>query len=397
MLTAAPLPTWSSLLRAVARPHSASDIAAPWRGPGDAAGWLSRSAWSLALIALWRKRQTQAASVTVWVPDLFCNASLVALRATGVDLVFYPVTGELTPDFAAFDSLAAAKPPDLFMLVHFFGLPSSAAVAREFCSRNRSWLIEDAAHVLRRSAGVGEHGDFVLYSPHKHLPIPDGAVLIARANGPAQLGAAGIAALGPTNSWPAQLLGLQRQLGCSRNRSRLRTGSWLVKRLLQKLTRRQWQRKHPPFAEILPAQPAQAGPLGLPAPSRLGQRLLREVVPEMETVAQRRKDNQRLWDAMLCRPEVLQGQRVAPAARPEDVDWTPYLAAYRVDSAAAQAITEALQRQGLPVTTWPDLPPEVSSNTQHHANAWAQRHSRLYLSVHQTLRIPQANRRGKQQ
>jgi DegT/DnrJ/EryC1/StrS aminotransferase family len=388
MLTAAPLPDWSSLIRAAFGLRRAVDVAAPWRGPGDVAGWLSHSAWSLALVAQWRKRAAAGPAVTVWVPDLFCNASLVALRATGATLVFYPLNQDLTPDFAAFQSLPDAKPPDVFLLVHFFGRPSNGAAAREYCERSGSWLVEDGAHVLRRSGGVGEYGDFVLYSPHKHLATPDCAVLIARAQGAGQLGAAGVAALGPPDTWPAQLSDLQHKMGCSAMRSALRTGSWLFKRLLQRVARRRWSQQHVMVAEPVSSSPAAVAPVGMPAPSWLGRRLLPQAVPDIEGVARQRLNNQRLWDGLLSETESLQKFRIVAAERPGNQEWVPYLAAYRVAPEDAQSVADELQRQNLPVTTWPDLPPEVSSNQRRHTNAWEQRHSRLYLYVHQTLRVP---------
>ena len=41
-------------------------------------------------------------------------------------------------------------------------------------------MVEDAAHVLIPQQHIGLHGEFVFYSPHKLLAIPDGAVLIQR-------------------------------------------------------------------------------------------------------------------------------------------------------------------------------------------------------------------------
>src|SRR6202041_4608 len=66
-------------------------------------------------------------------------------------------------------------------------------------------------------------------------------------------------------------------------------------------------------------------------------------------------------------------------------EWTPYLAGYRLDAASAAKTYVDWQRKGLPVTTWPDLPPEVIADPARHAGAWNLRHSRLYLPVHQSL------------
>src|SRR5581483_3843330 len=88
--TLAPIPRWRELSGlAFGRTASPEALSAPWRRDGENAGWLSRSAWSLALIARWRARQTGAAEsaarpLVVWFPDFFCNEALVPLRQLNV-------------------------------------------------------------------------------------------------------------------------------------------------------------------------------------------------------------------------------------------------------------------------------------------------------------------------
>lgn len=216
MTTLAPLPSWSNLLRAAVRraPSVAQleQMAEPWNVRGDTAGWLSRSAWSLALIAIWRQRQTKRSTLVAWIPDFFCNTSLAPLRATGARLRFYPLDAGMQPDFDACRSLAATESPDLFVLVHYFGRPNAGTAAREFCAASGTWLVEDAAHVLGPTGSIGGWGDFVLYSPHKHLPIPDGAVLVARPSGPGRIGADVIGGFGAPSDWPQQLGEVQQKM-----------------------------------------------------------------------------------------------------------------------------------------------------------------------------------------
>lgn len=386
MLTQAPLPTWFGLCRALLRRlPSALDLASPWCREGEVAGWLSRSTWSLALIALWRKSRVPASAVTIWLPDFFCNASLAALRRTGARLVFYPLTDRMAPDLAACRTLADSAPPDLFVLVHYFGCPTPAAAARDFCARQGAWLIEDAAHVLRPVDGVGAYGDFVLYSLHKHLPIPDGAVLVARANGAGRFGEGELASFGQPSTWPGQLRELQQEMGCSANSGRTRAVVWLVKRMLQKLGVPPWRRATPPFAEPLTPDLTASALLAAPSQSGLARRLLAGLFSDLGTVARQCQRHQLLWDALLLNNETLSGGVVSAAERPANREWTPYLAAYRVDPAVAGATYDQWQSRGVAVTTWPDLPPEVTTHRERHANAWQLRHSRLYLPAHPSL------------
>ncbi len=382
MLTPTPLPTWFNLFRALlCRLPSAIDLAAPWRREGEVAGWLSRSAWSLALIALWRKSRAPELPVTVWIPDYFCNASLAALRQTGAPLVFYPVTACMEPDFGAFQPLADADPPDIFLLVHYFGRPTPAAKTRDWCARHGAWLIEDAAHVLRQVEGIGAYGDCVLYSPHKHLPIPDGAVLLIRPNGPGKFGADGLASFGPPSSWPSQLRDLQQQMGGSVSSGGAHAVVWLVKRVLQKLGVRSWRLSTTPFAE--PLKPV-ASQFTAPPQSDLARRLLAGLVSELGAVSRRRQRHQMLWDGLLI-DDASCIDNLGLAERPINREWTPYLAAYKIGPTKAEETYHQWQRQGLPVSTWPDLPPEVIAHRECHANAWHLRHTRLYLPAHQSL------------
>jgi hypothetical protein len=321
--------------------------------------------------------------VAVWIPDLFCNSSLEALRAGGVELTFYPVTEQLAPDMAVCRAMQRRQSPDIFLLVHYFGRPTATGAAAEFCARAGAWLVEDAAHVLRPVHSVGTAGDFVLYSPHKHLPIPEGAVLVVRPDGPAHLGPDRIASFGAPSAWVGQLGDLRQKLRCFTSRSRARTLLWLGKRVAQKLGLRSWNPTRIPYSEQ--ARPGSANAVLLASPDHgcLARRLLTGLIADLPAIARWRERHQLLWDELL-----LSGSGPKPVAateRPSRREWTPYLAGYRMDAVSSEATYAEWQRDGLPVTTWPDLPPEVVASPNEHPIAWGIRHNRMYLPVHQSL------------
>ena len=66
-------------------------LSAVWMKEGDIGQWFSRSAWSMYVIALWRKQVTGKLNISIWIPNFFCNESLTPLRELGVNFVFYPV------------------------------------------------------------------------------------------------------------------------------------------------------------------------------------------------------------------------------------------------------------------------------------------------------------------
>jgi len=388
-MTQAPLPAWSKLFGALMhRPLPDAALAAPWHRDGESAGWLSRSAWSLALIALWRKRRASSTQPTAWLPDFFCNSALHVLRLTGFKLVFYPLTSQMEPDMAACRKLAEGNPPDLFLLVHYFGRPTHPASASDFCRHHGAWLVEDATHVLRPLDGVGGVGDFVIYSPHKHLPIPDGAVLVVRPNGSGLLGQAAIASFGPPHTWAGQLRNLVQQMSMAVKGDQFHAWFWLGKRIVQKLGFRSLNRTEAPFTEAPDSGEAATQAHAAPSLSWLARRLLGGVIGDLGRVARQRQRHQLLWDALLADDSVRESVYPMLAERAESRAWTPYLGAYQADSIShAETFYDRWQRRDLPVTTWPDLPPEVMLDRDRHANAWHLRHTRVYLPVHQSLAL----------
>lgn len=373
MISMLPAPRWLELGRAfLSGAPDPNLLSAPWSGPNDLAFWLSRSAWSLRAVADWRRALGTDGPVCVWVPDFFCDQTLGGLREAGDTLVFYPVTDGRAPDWTACKELARSRRPDVFVLVHYFGLAGPAKAALEFSRRYGAALVEDCAHCLLPDAGIGRTGDFALFSPHKLLALPDGAVLVARpsaarfaGNDAARLGAALHAVI-------SQLPGGRRgALG------------WLVRRLLMGwqpriLTR--WRRGR---QALLPLQGG--GRPGLPwssTVSELSLRLLAQALPQLEAEGGLRVEHAAQMKARLS---AYPGLRcVAPVAG----EGVPYWLGVQLKTEnETLTLRERLLAAGLPAATWPDLPPEVLADPDRHATTLDLWRTTLYLPVHQRLDV----------
>lgn len=378
-LTMAPLPQWGDLFSAVVNSAASDDVlAAPWCRPGEVAFWFARSAWSLAVVARWRQQLLGKQGVSVWIPDFFCNASLAPLRDMEAILIFYPVTEQMTPNLAACRELASHHSLDIFVLVHYFGQANSAEPIATFCEEHGAWLIEDAAHVLRPIPNVGEAGDCVLYSPHKHLSIPDGAVLVVRPNGPARLAEHGKAM--------GVLCEVRDAVLTTPGSSTRHAVIWLLKRILQRLGLRSCPSTAAFRAEAEPNVSGRAHP----RMSVMARRLLTRLVVCLDAVAELREQHAHAW----C--QVFSWANSGASITPQVALASPYLVGFSLtQESEAEALFDRLQRAGLPVTTWPDLPPEVLRNPGTHHAAIALRHNRYYLPVHQTLSQPQLLGCGK--
>jgi lipid II:glycine glycyltransferase (peptidoglycan interpeptide bridge formation enzyme) len=367
-MTFAPLPSWRNLFLAFFNSVTSDDeLIAPWCRSGDLGFLLSRSAWSLALLVHWRRKLGVNFDTTVWIPDFMCNASLGPLRETGAKLIFYPVTEEMEPNYGACQILAEQHSIDVFVLVHYFGQPNAAERIATFCKEHGAWLIEDATHVLQPISGIGEVGDCVLYSPHKHLPIPDGAILVVRPNGPACFCENNIAI--PVFSK------VKSTFFAMPGNSIRHTALWVLRRLAQKIGFRQRRVVTSFKQEVLP------GSVTLhPSMSFLSRRLLLPLLPKLQLVAAQREEHAQIWrDVLVCATS-----EIAPIPNSRLV--TPYLAGFSANNdAVAETVFARLQQADIPVTTWPDLAPEVQANADEHKAAIALRYSRFYLPVHQTI------------
>lgn len=354
MIAATPLPSFGHLL---ALPYLSAPagkaLAAPWLRDGDLnALWLSRSSWSLVVLAE-TFRLAHGRAPVVAVPEYICNQSLWPLRQAGATLVFYPVRDDqLSPNFPACEALGRI---DLFLLVHYFGWPNQAAEARVFCDSRGAWLIEDAAHVLAPIAGIGEHGDAVLYSPHKLLAAPDGAVLVARE---------GLRAV------ESHLSASVRAIGCAHPK----TTGWRMKRLLQRtplgpLLARLRSSSQPDF-DSDPATTAMARKAAL---SHAAAALISRA--DLANIAEARTTNAQ---ALLA---AIEGRAAWEPVFRVGNDTPPYRLVMRCTARSeATRLFDRLRGARLPVESWPDLPPEVGDGMARHL-----RHTLLLLPCHQSL------------
>ena len=156
-------------------------IANPWLKSDNKFIWLSRSTYSLALIAELRRINFPKKDLNIFVPDYFCNAALTLLRKNNVNLHFYNIDSDLKPNKNSLLALKAKIKPDIIIQVHYFGKEADTQYLFDLSKECNSWFIEDATHVLVPYGSIGERGDFIMYSPYKHFPIPDGALLVFKS------------------------------------------------------------------------------------------------------------------------------------------------------------------------------------------------------------------------
>ena len=373
-ITLAPLPHWRILIKSIfTRSLNNRDLAKPWLlSDSEVPFWFSRSAFAMLTIARWYEAYTDKKSPTIWIPDYFCNQSLRALREANYPLYFYPITRQLIPDWKSCHAKALTNKPDIFILVHYFGYPSDGKQARQFCNEQGCILVEDAAHVLIPYHDIGSHGEFVFYSLHKLLAIPDSALLIQRSRKKA------LRKLSKKNPMEVMVQIIERMPQASPT-----PWSWLLKRILQKfLPDFLWLKRGKavdPSPDPIPFKPLQSG---------LSRSLLTTQLSHINTCALTRKTNQ----AILRAYNNSSGEK----ALFQSGDYVPYMAAFQCTTKEyAEEHFRLLKENRSPVMKWPDLAPEVLADPETHKSALELEKTLLFLPVHQSLGISAIKRIGR--
>ncbi len=115
--------------------------------------------------------------VRAHVPAYCCKSVLSPFERLGIEVIFYDVSKNFEPvlDKTKFEQ------GDIFLLIHYFGLPQDVIFFNKICKEYGMALAEDCAHTLPDPGAkypMGSTGTFSIYSLRKQLPVPDGGVLI---------------------------------------------------------------------------------------------------------------------------------------------------------------------------------------------------------------------------
>ena len=120
-------------------------------------------------------------NVTVLVPDYHSGNEVLALRAAGATVHFYPIRRDMQPDLDALERLCETHDPDVLYAIHYLGWPQPMAALKALCRAHTMMLVEDCAlSLLSEPANepLGTHGDWSVFCLYKTLPVPNGALLV---------------------------------------------------------------------------------------------------------------------------------------------------------------------------------------------------------------------------
>ena len=116
----------------------------------------------------------------VLVPDFICNVIWYPLQQLGLNIIAYPVSDNLSPDWEELEKIQARMPAWALLMVHYFGQPQNIKGFLHFCNHHRIKLIEDNAHGhggKHYGRLLGTFGDIGISSPRKILNVSHGGCL----------------------------------------------------------------------------------------------------------------------------------------------------------------------------------------------------------------------------
>lgn len=359
------LPKLSNLIKAIFIRKIPNNLSSFWCNNDDLSQWFSRSAWSLYYIILIKKSLSNKETIVIWLPDYFCNETLNYSRTLkGVSFYFYRINNDMSPNIDDLLRHDEKNKPDIFLFVHYFGNHFEEKRLFDFCKLNEIWIIEDAAHVLIPNKHIGQYGDFILYSPHKLFPIPDGSIMVLKKNGPSNL---------LNNKSFLNLFDGNMDEFIQNNYFNKYIYLWFTKRLLQHLGLKTFIQQSD-FEIILQSNKLNKFHKNI---TNISKKILSYEISKLNEIIEIRAKNKIIWGIVLKKLITKIKYKII------DNNAISYQLAIKFNNKEdCIKIYNSFIKLGIPITHWPDLPNEVIQDQNWHSIAIQLRNTCLFLPTH---------------
>ncbi len=316
--------------------------------------YYARGSEALACISL----SVAGKNAIVFIPSFFCNESLNDLRNSSAKLVFYKTNIDMTPDWRYVEELCEKQSPDLFVLTHYFGSINDVSGAIKLRTKYGCELIHDCAHHLLPDDEIVNSPGFILFSPHKLLPVPPLSVVLCDKN---------------------EVKKLIKTKNVLFKKSEL---IWLLKRIIQKYLSffiffKPSQTTPPISGEIVKRE------WKVSAVSMLSLQLFNAAWYKIAKIQKARVENYSDLNKVLSQ----QSNAQVHTLNLNNVT-NPYSYVFVVSPSIKQnEMYQHMRACEVPINTWPDLPPEVIENSKTFKKSIELRKTILLLPVHQDIKI----------
>tara|TARA_B110000027_G_scaffold74302_1_gene79277 strand:- start:892 stop:2790 length:1899 start_codon:yes stop_codon:yes gene_type:complete len=307
------------------------------------------------------------------VPSYFCNYALSKIRHHYKDIkfIFYPINENLNFDINELIKINAKHAIDIFIKVNYFGKESSNSELTNFLHKNKSWLINDCTHCINPESNLEKYSDFSIYSPHKFYSIPSGAICKINFTGINK------------EFLKKNILNINVLKKEFINELNLNTFKinffdlysnllWLIKRLIH-LFYRSARIKNFEDESLQNYFDIDNKPfLGF-----FTKKLMINTIAFDSKVVVERKKTYYLWKLITKR---ILNNKFQYSYFLEDLQ-KPYNLILKADEKNTKNIYKSLKNNLIPVSTWPDLPPEIKSDFLHE-KTFHLRNNLIFINLH---------------
>lgn len=132
-------------------------------------------------IALALKQMNIGKGDKVMIPAYHCPAMVEPVIWAGATPVFYKIQSDTSVDLHDIQ-IKLDDSVKLLLVTHYFGFPQNLLTIRNFCDKQKIYLLEDCAHSFFGEFDgkpLGTYGDYAIASTMKFFPIYEGGCLIS--------------------------------------------------------------------------------------------------------------------------------------------------------------------------------------------------------------------------
>ena len=336
----------------------------------------NRSRWSLLFIVFLYKKFCKKDLIYVWVPSYFCNYALSKIRNHYKDIkfVFYPTNENLNFDINELIKINTKHPVDIFIKVNYFGKELRNLGLTNFLHKNNSWLINDCTHCVNAENDFEKYSDFSIYSPHKFYSIPSGAICKINYTGINK------------KFLKEKIFNIENLKKDFVKELDLKSFKifffdfycnliWLFKRLInffyKKITIQNFENESGQNYSDIDNKPF---------PGFFTKKLMINTIADDDKLIVERKKTFYLWKLIIKK---ILYNKFQYSIFLEDLD-NPYNLILKSDEKNIKNIYQLLKDSLIPVSTWPDLPPEIKSNYPYQ-KTFQLRNNLIFLNLHSQI------------
>ena len=290
----------------------------------------------------------------IFIPDYICNESLSLLRSINAKLIFYDHT--LINNKKLIIEMKKKK-VDIFIFVNYFGESNNLnKEVLDFLKNNKIIIIEDNTHCLSNISKY--NSDVELFSPYKLFGIPDGSIIKFR-----------------DNSIYRKFI-LYENINNPSFLSNVIFGNlffliYLIKISIKKVIGYKYEKINFEFVSY----PKKYIRKYISPLSKYILNLYSDKVDEYKNI---RLKNYYSWKDKF--------EVIIPFLKMKKLNYVPYLGLIKFESKPERVnILKLYSEFGLPIATWPDLPPEVYKANSNFYSAKLKFKNQLTIPIHQDI------------